>query len=194
MVAALEGLPSQKVRARIVHASAGTITESDLAIAAASPGSVVIGFNVSLKDKKLIAQARSMSISVIAEPVIYRLLDNVKAKMKSLLPPVYRKQVTGEAKILQIFEISAKGGVKAVIAGSRVINGTMKKNQQIRVIRDSQCLFEGDIESLRHLKKDVQEISKGLECGVSVKGFDQFREGDLLQTFETVLDDENQVL
>jgi translation initiation factor IF-2 len=184
VVSALEGIPSQEARIKVVHSGVGNVTESDVDMAAACQGTI-FGFNVKI-DKKTLAQARLNQVHVVTNGIIYRLLEEAKERLVQLLPKKYTSSVVGEAKVLQLFEISGKRGMTHSIAGCRVTNGTIKKNESIRVVRDGTTLFDGKVKTLKHVKKDVEEASKGLECGIQFEGFTDIREGDVLQTYTMI--------
>jgi translation initiation factor IF-2 len=149
---------------------------------------------------QLAAQA---GVPVAESPIIYQLMDDVKARVVALLPTIRESRVAGEAAVLQLFDIHGKGKQTMRVAGCRVTNGVLAKDKAARVVRDGTVLFTGTcgvrpsahladarsagpVDTMRHLKRDVMEVRKGMECGLSVRGFDDFREGDTLQFIEIV--------
>lgn len=168
-----------------MHSSVGHITESDVAIASAKKGAIIIGFNIEVQTKKIAQAAKANDVEIITSPIIYRLLEAIKEHMLKVIPSKWRQEVVGEARILQEFEISIKAGKKR-IAGCRVVNGVLKRKAKVRLLRDGQCMFDGAFDSLKHVKKDIDEVSKGLECGISFDSFEEFKAGDLVQTYTLV--------
>lgn len=111
-------------------------------------------------------------------------MDEVKAKLSELLPPKITINVTGEAEILQIFNINIRGRVYKPVAGCRVKNGTVTRSSKVRVIRNKDVVFDGALESLKNVKKDVAEMNKGSDCGMSFDGWSGIKEGDHVQCYE----------
>ncbi|KAK9710860.1 translation initiation factor IF-2 [Basidiobolus ranarum] len=184
VVASLGGLPSNEVRLKVVHSNVGAITEADVDMASACEG-VVLGFNVK-GDKQTMAKAKLKKVEVKSHTVIYKLLEDAKTMLARLLPPEYTTKVAGEAKIQQVFQINVKGRLTSPVAGCRVTNGSILKNNKIRVIRQDETVFEGLLTSLKQVKMDVAEAKKGIECGMSFDGFESFQEGDIIQSIETI--------
>ncbi|CAO3619279.1 unnamed protein product [Cunninghamella echinulata] len=180
----LSGLQNKQIRVKVVHGGVGQISEGDIQLAAACEGQV-IGFNVKA-DKKVLSEASRLGVPVKSYSIIYKLLEDVKDKLGDMLPPIITTQVVGEATILQVFDISIKGRETKPVAGCRVTNGSITRNGQVRVIRDKKTLWEGQLDALRQVKKDINEAKKGLECGMSFDGFDGFKEGDVIQHVQTI--------
>ncbi|KAI8082756.1 translation initiation factor IF-2 [Halteromyces radiatus] len=184
VVDCLGGLQNKQIRVKVVHGGVGQISEGDVQLAAACEGQV-IGFNVKA-DKKVMAEAGRRGVTVKSYSVIYKLLEEVKDQLGDMLPPVVTTQVVGEASILQVFDISVKGRETKPVAGCRVTNGTISRNGRIRIIRDKNTIWEGELDALRQVKKDINEAKKGLECGMSFEGFHQFQPGDIIQNVQTI--------
>ncbi len=178
IVAALDKMGTDEVRARIIHAGVGGITESDVALAAAS-GAVVLGFNVRAN-----AQAREVagrdSVEIRYYAVIYDLVDEVKQAMSGLLTPTRRETFLGNAEILEVFTISKVGKV----AGCRVTDGKVERGAHVRLIRDNVVIHEGKLSTLKRFKDEVREVVAGQECGMAFEGYQDMRQGDVIECFE----------
>jgi translation initiation factor IF-2 len=174
----LEELGDEDHRVRIIHQGVGNITESDISLAVASQA-IVIGFNVQAEPA-----ARSMAdvegVQIRFYTVIYRLIEDVDKALKGLLEPVYEEVVLGHAEVRATFRASRLGRV----AGVYVEDGTVKRNAQVRVLRDSEEIYDGTINSLRRFTDDVNEVTEGLECGVGLDNFTDFEEGDILEVYK----------
>ncbi|KAG8865179.1 hypothetical protein FRB96_000068 [Tulasnella sp. 330] len=184
VVGAISNLGNKEVKVAVIQSGVGDVTESDVSMAEASQA-MILGFNVSAP-RSIEAAASSSNVRMHVDTVIYRLMDEVKARLVAMLPPTIEKRVVGEAKIQQIFEINRKGGGNLSIAGCRVVNGLVEKHKMARVVRDGQTMAEGKISALKHLKKEMTEVRKGMECGVVIDGFGDFKEGDLIQTYNII--------
>lgn len=184
VVDALQVIGNKVACVKIIASGVGDITESDVLRAQASGGTVV-AFSVSIPRPVEVAAARHQ-VLVISSKIIYSLMDEVRSRVIALLPPIIETKVSGEATVLQLFEIQLKGKVTKKIAGCRVINGILEKGKNIRVVRDHQTVHQGDLDTLRHLRKDITEATKGMECGISIAGFGDIQEGDLLQVFDKI--------
>jgi translation initiation factor IF-2 len=178
----LKKLGTDEVEARIVHSGVGGITESDIALAAASKA-VVIGFNVRANTQAKQA-ADAAGIEIRYYNIIYDLLDDVKAAMSGLLAPTIREVFLGNAEVLQVFNISKVGKV----AGCRVTEGKVMRGGKVRLIRDNVVIHEGSLSVLKRFKDDVKEVPAGQECGMSFANYQDLREGDTIECFnvETV--------
>jgi len=178
IVAALDKLGTEEVRARIVHAGVGGITESDVGLAATS-GAVILGFNVRAN-----AQAREAAerdgVEIRYYNVIYDLVDEVKQAMSGLLAPTRRETFLGNAEILEVFTISKVGKV----AGCRVTEGKVERGAQVRLIRDNVVVHEGRLSTLKRFKDEVREVVAGQECGMAFEGYQDMRQGDVIECFE----------
>jgi len=146
---------------------------------------MILGFNVKA-DKKLQQTARQMGVNIKSYGVIYKLLDDVKVEMAMLLPKDTEIQVIGEAKVAQVFPIKMKGGQTQNVAGCRVTNGGVSRKEDIRIVRDGEVIWDGRLSSLKRVKEDIQEAKKGTECGMEFEGFQDFKEGDMIQSLKKV--------
>ncbi|KAK0625355.1 mitochondrial translation initiation factor 2 [Bombardia bombarda] len=175
---------NNEVRPRVLLSSTGQVTESDVEHAATS-GSSIINFNnpVSGHIKRL---ADDAGVKIIDHNIIYHLAEEVRDMLSALLPPNISIKVVGEAEILQVFPINIKGRVYRNIAGCRVRNGLMTKNAKCRIMRGGEVVFEGAVENLKHGKRNVTEMRKGAECGISFPEFDDFKQGDNIQAIEEI--------
>ncbi len=179
LIDALSKIPSKEVKVDVVHKGVGIITESDILLASAS-GAIVIGFNVS-KNTNANLVAKQEGVEVRLYNVIYDAVNEIRLALEGLLEPEIVEETLGRAEILQVFKISRRGS----IAGCRVVNGKITRNDKARVIRDDSVVFEGVITSLKHLQNDVKEIPEGKECGIGMQGMKDFLEGDLIVTYTT---------
>lgn len=175
---AVEKLGNEEVRARVVHAAVGGVTESDITLAAASKAPV-LGFNVRAN-----AQARNMAdeegIEIRYYNVIYDLVDDIKAAMSGMLSPDLRENMLGNAEVLEVFSISKSGKV----AGCRVTDGLVRRGARVRLIRDSVVIHEGELSSLRRFKDEVKEVNAGQECGMAFETYDDLKVGDVIECYE----------
>ena len=162
----------------MVHAQVGGITESDVNLALASKA-VIIGFNVraDVSARKL---AEGNGIDIRYYNIIYDAVDDVKAALSGLLAPEQREQVLGLVQIRQIFRVPKVGAV----AGCMVVDGVVKRTASARLLRDNVVIWTGELDSLKRFKDDVKEVKAGFECGLSLKGYDDIKEGDQLEIFE----------
>ncbi|MCQ2005846.1 translation initiation factor IF-2 [Rhizobium sp. NRK18] len=177
IVAALDKLGTDEVRARIVHSGAGAITESDISLAEAS-NAAIIGFNVRAN-----AQARTASerdgIEIRYYNIIYDLVDDVKAAMSGLLSPERRETFLGYAEILEVFNITKVGKV----AGCRVTEGKVERGVGVRLLRDNVVIHEGKLKTLKRFKDEVSEVNVGQECGMAFENYEDIRAGDQIECF-----------
>ncbi|KAH8079045.1 hypothetical protein HD553DRAFT_329996 [Filobasidium floriforme] len=187
VVGALEGIGNNEVGVKIIHTDVGDVSDSDVAMAEASDATI-IGFSVKAP-RSIETLASSKNIPLHTESVIYRLIELVRTKVAGLLPPIIETRVNGEATVLQVFTIAVKGQKEGqVVAGCRVGNGVVGKGDVVRVLRGEgrEVVFEGPLESLRHLKKEINEARKGSECGMVVDGFKDVKEGDQIVSITKV--------
>jgi translation initiation factor IF-2 len=178
IVAALDKIGTDEVRARIIHAGVGGITESDVGLAAAS-GAVVLGFNVRANAQAREAAGRD-NVEIRYYAVIYDLVDEVKQAMSGLLAPTRRETFLGNAEILEVFTISKVGRV----AGCRVTDGKVERGAHVRLIRDNVVIHEGKLSTLKRFKDEVREVVAGQECGMAFEGYQDMRQGDVIECFE----------
>ena len=174
---ALKGLSTTKVRVEVPHQGVGTITESDVNLAAAS-GAIIIGFNTK-PDNKAQTLAMQEKIDVRTYDVIYEALDEVKAAMSGLLSPDLVEKYLGKLEVREIFNISKVG----TIAGSYVTDGKVTRGANAKLLRAGELVFEGKLDSLKRFKDDVKEVQSGYECGVSLKNFNKIEQGDIIEFF-----------
>ncbi|MGH6834390.1 MAG: translation initiation factor IF-2 [Methylocella sp.] len=177
IVAALEKLNTEEVAARVIHAGAGGITESDITLAEAS-GAAVIGFNVRAH-KEARALAEQSGIEIRYYNIIYNLIDDVKAAMSGLLAPALREDMLGNAAVLEVFTISKVGKV----AGCRVTDGTVQRGARVRLIRDNVVVHEGKLSTLKRFKDEVKEVQAGQECGMAFENYQDMRIGDIIECY-----------
>ncbi len=175
----LQRMSTEKVRVRVLHSGVGAITESDILLASAS-NAVVIGFNVR-PERKSQELADRENVEIRLHSIIYELQDEMTKAMFGLLEPVYRENYAGRAEVLQVFKITKVGQ----IAGCRVVDGLIKRENQVRVLRDGVEVWKGRIGSLKRVKDDVAEVRQGVECGIDLNGFKDIRAGDLIESFTT---------
>ena len=176
----LAKLSTAEVKVNIVGSGVGGITETDASLAAAS-GAIVLGFNV-----RADASARRMleaeEIDLRYYSVIYNLIDEVKAAMSGMLAPEFKQQIIGLAEVRDVFKSPKLGA----IAGCMVTEGIIKRSAPIRVLRENVVIYEGELESLRRYKDDMQEVRNGMECGIGVKNYNDVKVGDQIEVFETI--------
>lgn len=177
---ALVKLSTDEVTVTIVASGVGGITESDVHLAIASDA-MLIGFNVRADAgaKKLVEQE---SVAMHYYSVIYDIVDQVKGALSGLLSPQFKEQIVGIAEVRDVFRSPKLGA----IAGCMVVEGIIKRNNPIRVLRDNIVIYEGTLESLRRFKDDVGEVRQGFECGIGVKNYNDVKSGDLIEVFETI--------
>jgi translation initiation factor IF-2 len=176
--AALAQLGSDEVRARLVHVGVGGITESDISLASTS-GAVVLGFNVRANAQARAAAERD-GIEVRYYAVIYDLVDDMRQAMSGLLAPTRRETFLGNAEILEVFNISKVGKV----AGCRVTEGKVERGAHVRLIRDNVVIHEGELSTLKRFKDEVKEVVAGQECGMAFEGYQDMRQGDVIECFQ----------
>ena len=178
IAASLNDLSNDLAKVKIVSSGVGGITESDANLALAVD-SIILGFNVRADNsaKKIIEDE---SIPLSYHSIIYELLDDVKARMSGLLDPIIKEEIVGTAEVLEVFN-SPKFGQ---IAGCNVIEGTVFKNKPVRVLRDEIVIFEGELDSLRRFKEDVNEVKNGTECGMGIKNYKDIKPGDKIEVYD----------
>ena len=177
IVAALDKLGTDEVRARIVHAGVGGITESDVGLAATS-GAVLLGFNVRANAQAREAAARD-GVEIRYYSVIYDLVDEVNQAMSGMLAPTRTETFIGNAEILEVFAISKVGKV----AGCRVTDGTVERGANVRLIRDNVVVHEGKLSTLKRFKDEVKEVQAGQECGMAFENYGDMRPGDVIECY-----------
>ncbi len=179
VVGELSKIDHPEVGVNVIHTGIGAITEGDVMLASAS-NAVVIGFNVRPN-----AEARSLAeregVDLRTYRVIYQLTDDIRQALVGMLTPETHENILGEAEVRALFRASRLG----VIAGSYVTSGTIRRNAQVRVVRDGTVIYETTISGLKRFKDDVREVQEGFECGILLDGFNDVKEGDVLEAFET---------
>ncbi|MCH5229366.1 MAG: translation initiation factor IF-2 [Muribaculaceae bacterium] len=177
---ALIKLSTPEIQVNVLHKGVGAISESDVTLAAASDA-IIIGFQVrpSAAARK---EAEKEGVEIRLYSVIYKAIEEVKDAMEGLLSPEIKEEVTGTAEVLQTYHISKVG----TIAGAIVRDGKIKRSNKVRVIRDGIVIYTGELGSLKRFKDDVKEVVSGYDCGLSVQGYNDIREGDLIEGFEEV--------
>jgi translation initiation factor IF-2 len=179
IVTALNGVGNEEVQVNVVMSGVGGITESDASYAVTS-GAVVFGFNVRADNAaKRVVESEGLDLRYYK--VIYDLVDDIRAALSGMLSPEVREDIVGIAEVREVFESKKLGQ----IAGSMVIEGTISRSKQIRVLRDNVVIYEGELESLRRFKDEVQNVSSGTECGIGVKNYDDVKKGDQIEVFDT---------
>ncbi|KAI1411581.1 initiation factor 2 [Hypoxylon sp. FL1857] len=182
--AAIQELGNHEVRPRILRSGTGPIHEFDVEHAATSK-SIIVNFATTTPGY-IKNMAEEQGVKILDHNVIYHLVDDVKAKLSEHLSPEISSRVLGEAEVLQVFPINIKGRKYKNIAGCRVRNGLVTRNALFRIYRGGEKIFDGKLETLKHLKKDIAEVHKGTECGIGFEEFQDFEVGDKIQAYEEV--------
>ncbi len=177
IVSTLNDMSKGDININILHAETGNITESDVMLATASKA-VVIGFSVTA-DSAARRMAEAEGISIRLYDIIYRMTEDVEKALKGMLAPEEKEVVLGHADVRAVFRINKIGN----IAGCKVVDGEIRRNGRIRVVRNGHIMYEGHISSLKHLTEDVRDVRTGFECGIGIKGFDEILVGDRLECF-----------
>ncbi len=175
---ALQKISTEDAKVNVVAAGVGGIRESDVVLASASQA-IIIGFNVRA-DAAARRAAEESGVEIRYYSVIYEAIDDVKAALSGMLSPELREEIVGLAEVKEVFRSSKFGAV----AGCMVVDGVVKRGNPIRVLRDDVVIYEGELESLRHYKEDVQEVRAGSECGIAVKGYNDIKPGDQIEVYE----------
>lgn len=176
----LEKIDVEGVKVNIIRASVGAITESDIVLAQASQA-IIIGFNVR-GSSKVMDLAKEYGVSIKTYDIIYKVVEEMEAAMKGMLEPEFEEQVTGNLEIRQIFKFSKVG----LIAGCHVTNGTIKMGENARIIRDGIVVYHGKIKSLQRGKDNAKEVSKGMDCGLTLENCQDYRENDQIEVYDLV--------
>lgn len=178
--ASLEKINVPNVKINVIRATSGAITESDVLLASASKA-IIYGFNVR-PDAKTRAKALEEKVEIRLQRIIYALIEEIEAAAKGLLKPELEEKIIGQAEIRQLFKVSKLG----TIAGCMVVDGLIKANDPIRLIRDGIIIYEGKIASLRRGKDQAREVARGFECGILIDGFNDIKELDIIEQYEMV--------
>jgi translation initiation factor IF-2 len=178
-ISELSKIQHPEVRVNVIHQGVGGITENDIMLASAS-NAMVVGFNVRPN-----AEARSLAdregVEIRTYRVIYQLTEDIEQALVGMLKPVTEERTLGEVEVRQLFRVSRLG----TIAGSYVTSGTVRRNANVRVVRDGTVIYETRIAQLKRFKDDVREVEEGFECGILLEGFNDIKEGDVLEVYET---------
>lgn len=174
----LTKLSQEEVKVRVIHGATGAISESDVSLANAS-NAIIIGFQVRATPRAL-ENAEQNRVEIKYYSIIYNVIEEIKQSMEGMLEPDIVEEVTGKAEVRQVFRISRIGN----IAGCMIISGKINRKNKMRVIRDNVVLQTVDIKGLRREKDDVADVNEGFECGISLEGFNDIQEGDILEAFE----------
>ncbi|MCH5586252.1 translation initiation factor IF-2 [Shimazuella sp. AN120528] len=177
MRGSLEKIDIEGARVKIIHTAVGAITESDVILASAS-NAIIIGFNVR-PEPNARATAEQEKVEIRLHRVIYKAIEEIEAAMKGLLDPEYEEKVVGTAEVRQIFKVSRVG----TIAGCYVIDGKVVRDGKARLIRDGIVVHEGNLDTLKRFKDDAKEVAQGYECGITLEGYNDMKEGDLIEVY-----------
>ena len=178
-VSELAKIQHPEVRVNVIHQGVGAITENDIMLASAS-NAMVVGFNVRPN-----AEARSLAdregVEIRTYRVIYQLTEDIEQALVGMLKPVRTEETIGEVEVRQLFRVSRLG----TIAGSYVTNGVVRRNSNVRILREGTVVYETKISQLKRFKDDVREVEEGFECGILLEGYNDLKEGDVLEVYET---------
>ncbi len=174
---AMEKLSNDEVRVRVLHSAAGAVTKDDVNLASAF-NAIIIGFNIR-PDASARETAEREKVDVRLYTVIYKAIEDMEKAMKGLLAPEFKEVILGHAEVRAVMKITGAG----IIAGSYVTDGKMQRNAQVRLLRDNVVVHEGKLSSLKHYKEDVKEMKEGFECGMSLEGHNDIKEGDIIECF-----------
>ena len=173
-------LSTEEIQISIIHKGVGAITESDVLLASASDA-IIIGFNVRpMTNARALAEKESIDIRTYS--IIYDAINDLKDAMEGMLSPVFKEEVTGTVEIRELFKISKVG----TIAGCMVTDGKVYRNSKIRLLRDNVVIYTGELSSLKRFKDDVKEVSKGYDCGLQIKNYNDIHEGDVIEAYQEV--------
>ena len=177
MASSLMKIDVEGVNVKIIHTGAGAITESDISLAAAS-NAIVIGFNVR-PDVNAKRAADEEGVDIRLHRIIYKVIEEIESAMKGMLDPEYEEKIVGQAEVRQTIKVSKVG----TIAGSYVIEGKIVRDAGVRIIRENVVVFEGELDTLKRFKDDAKEVAKGYECGITIKNYNDIKEGDIIEAF-----------
>lgn len=178
--ASLQKIDVEGVRVNTIHQAVGAINESDISLAAAS-GAIVIGFNVRPTPQAR-AQAEQEQIDIRLHRIIYNVIDEIETAMKGMLEPEYVEEITGQLVVRETYTVSKLG----TIAGAYVLDGYIRRNSKVRVIRDNIVIYDGELASLKRFKDDAREVTKGFECGVMIEKYNDIRVDDIIEPYHMV--------
>jgi len=174
---ALLAIPSHQIKVKVVHSGVGTITESDVMLAAAS-GAIIIGFNVR-PTPKTTQLAEQEKVDIRLYSIIYEALEDVRKAMEGMLAPIEKETVMGRAEVIQLFSVPKIG----VVAGCHVRSGKIERSNQVRLIRDDRAIYQGKISSMKRFKDDIKEALEGYECGIGLENYRDIKLGDMIEAF-----------
>ncbi len=173
----LSKLTNEEVRVSVIHGGVGAISESDVMLANAS-NAIIVGFNVR-PDNGATASAERENVDIRLYRVIYQAIEEMEAAMKGMLAPKYVEKVLGHAEVRDTFKITGVG----TIAGCYVTDGKIKRNSEVRIVRDGIVIFEGELNSLKRFKEDAKEVAEGYECGIGIEKYNDIKLGDVIESF-----------
>ena len=168
------------IRVNVISSGIGTVTESDIVLAAASDA-IIIGFNIR-PNNKIMDYAKEKNVDIRLYNIIYKVVEEMEAAMKGKLEPEYEEKVLGQAEVRKLFKFSKVG----TIAGSMVTSGIIRRDAKARVIRDGVIIYDGNINSVAREKDQVKEVKQGLECGITIENFNDIKESDVIEAYEIV--------
>ena len=173
-------LDVEGIKINVIRSSIGTVTESDIVLAAAS-NALIIGFNIR-PNNKIMEYAKEKGVDIRLYNIIYKVVEEMEAAMKGKLDPEYEEKVLGSAEVRKLFKFSKVG----TIAGSYITDGIVRRDAKARVIRDGVVIYDGNINSIAREKDQVKEVKQGLECGITIENFNDIKEGDIIEAYEIV--------
>ena len=177
LAASLQKIEVEGVNVKIIHTGVGALNESDITLAAAS-NAIVIGFNVR-PDVNAKRAAEAEGVEIRLHRIIYNVIEEIESAMKGMLDPEFEEKIIGQAEVRQTFKVSKVG----TIAGSYVTDGKITRDSGVRVIRDGVVIYEGELDVLKRFKDDVKEVATNYECGITIKNFNDIKEGDIIEAF-----------
>ena len=177
VAASLQKIEVEGAKVKIIHTGVGAITESDIILATAS-NAIVIGFNVR-PDVNAKRAAESENVDVRLHRIIYKAIEEIEAAMKGMLDPEFEEKIIGQAEVRTTFKVSKVG----TIAGSYVTDGKLTRDAGVRLIREGVVIFEGELDTLKRFKDDVKEVAQNYECGITIKNYNDIKEGDVIEAF-----------
>ncbi len=172
-------MSNDKVRLKVLRSGVGAITESDVLLASAS-NAIIIGFNVR-PERKAQELAEQEEVDIRLHSIIYELQDEIKRAMSGLLEPTIKETYQGRAQVLETFRIPKVG----TVAGCRVTDGLIKRDSEVRLLRDNVVVFKGKVSSLRRFKDDASQVTNGMECGISIANYGDIKVNDVIEAFVT---------
>ncbi|MBE6182794.1 translation initiation factor IF-2 [Bacillus ginsengihumi] len=175
--AALQKIDVEGVNIKVIHTGVGAINESDISLSAAS-NAIVIGFNVR-PDTNAKRAAEAEKVDIRLHRIIYKAIEEIEAAMKGMLDPEFEEKIIGQIEVRQTFKVSKIG----TIAGGYVTDGKVTRDSGVRIIRDGVVIFEGEIDTLKRFKDDVKEVNQGYECGITIKNYNDIKDGDVIEAF-----------